>query len=80
LATTFNRSESLRFFLLRLFEGQNLQQNYQTEEELEEGFRREIANIPAEQLQRVNQQLFRQCGECPHVEGPHFQYLLCSVN
>jgi hypothetical protein len=38
------------------------------EEELKENIRRKIANIPAEQLQRVNQNLFRRCVECPHVE------------
>jgi hypothetical protein len=37
--------------------------------------RREIANIPAEQLQRVNQNLFRRCEECVRVEGQHFQHL-----
>jgi hypothetical protein len=35
---------------------------------------RKIANIPAEQLQRVNQN-FCQCEECLHIEG-HFQHLL----
>jgi hypothetical protein len=38
--------------------------------------RKEIANIPAEQLQSVNQNLFRQCEECVLVEGQHFQHLL----
>jgi hypothetical protein len=31
---------------------------------LKENIHREIANIPAEQLQRVNQNLFHQCKEC----------------
>jgi hypothetical protein len=44
-------------------------------EELEEHICREIANIPAEQLQRVNQNLFCQCEECLHVEGQHLQCL-----
>jgi hypothetical protein len=37
---------------------------------------REIANIPAEQVQRVNQNLFRWCKECQHIQGQHFQHLL----
>jgi hypothetical protein len=41
-------------------------------EELKENICREIANIPAEQLQRVNQNLFQQYEECLHVEGQHF--------
>jgi hypothetical protein len=49
-------------------------------EELKENIRREIANIPAEQLQRVNQNLFRRCEECLRVEGQHFQNFLSSVN
>jgi hypothetical protein len=47
-----------------------------TEGELKENIRREIANIPAEQLQNVNQNLFRQCEECLRVQGQHFQPLL----
>jgi hypothetical protein len=38
-------------------------------EELKENTRREIANIPAEQLQRVNQNLFRRREEYLCVEG-----------
>jgi hypothetical protein len=34
------------------------------EEKLKENICREIANIPAEQLQRVNLNLFSQCKEC----------------
>jgi hypothetical protein len=49
--------------------------NPQTEE-LKENIRREIANIPAEQLQKVNQNLFHLCDECLRVEGQHFQHLL----
>jgi hypothetical protein len=45
-------------------------------EELKENIPREIANIPVEQLQRVNQNLFHRCKECLHVEGQHFQHLL----
>jgi hypothetical protein len=47
-----------------------------TEEELKENICREIASIPAEQLQRVNQNLFHWCEECLDVEVQHFQYLL----
>jgi hypothetical protein len=32
----------------------------------------EIANIPAEQLQRINQNFCCQCGECLHVKGAAF--------
>jgi RNA polymerase-binding transcription factor DksA len=46
------------------------------EEELKENIRREIANIPGEQLQRVNQNTFRRCDKCLHVEGQHIQHLL----
>jgi hypothetical protein len=47
-----------------------------TEEELKENIRREIANIPAEQLQGVSLNLFHQCEECVYVEGQHFQHHL----
>jgi hypothetical protein len=49
--------------------------NPQTEK-LEENILREIANIPAEQPQRVSQNLFRRCEECLRVEGQHYQHLL----
>jgi hypothetical protein len=49
-------------------------------EELKENIRREIANIHAEQIQRVNQNPFRRCGECIRVEGVHFQHRLWCVN
>jgi hypothetical protein len=45
-------------------------------EELKENIHREIADIPAEQLQRVNQNLIRRCEECLRVERQHFQHLL----
>jgi hypothetical protein len=45
-------------------------------EELKENIRREIANILAKQLRRVNQNLLRRCEECLHVEEQHFQHLL----
>jgi hypothetical protein len=43
--------------------------NPQTEEELEQNIHRESVNIPAEQLQWVNQNVFHQCKECLHIEG-----------
>jgi hypothetical protein len=46
------------------------------EGELKENIRSEFENIPAEQLQRVNQNLLCRCGECLHVEGQHFQHLV----
>jgi hypothetical protein len=49
--------------------------NPRTEEELKENIPREIANIPAEQLQRVNQN-FCQCEEYLHLEGLHSQHFL----
>jgi hypothetical protein len=45
-------------------------------EELKENIRKEIANIPAEQLQRVNQNPFRRCEQCLRVEGQYFQHLV----
>jgi hypothetical protein len=49
-------------------------------EELKENIRREISNIPAENLQKVNQNLFRRCEKCLRVEGQYFQHHLCYVN
>jgi hypothetical protein len=45
-------------------------------EELKENVCREIANIPAEQLQIINQNFFRWCKECLLVGEQHFQHLL----
>jgi hypothetical protein len=42
---------------------------------LKENIRKEISNIPAENLQKVNQNLFRRCEECVLVEGQHFLHL-----
>jgi hypothetical protein len=39
-----------------------------------------MANIPAEQLQRVNQNHFRHREKRQRVEGQHLQHLLWSVN
>jgi hypothetical protein len=49
--------------------------NPRAEEELKEDIHGEIANIPAEQLQRVNQN-FRRCEERPREEGQYFQHRL----
>jgi hypothetical protein len=46
------------------------------EEELKENIHREISNIPAEDLQKVNRNLFRRREEYLRVEGQHFQHLL----
>jgi hypothetical protein len=45
-------------------------------EGLKENIHRQIANIPAEQLKRVNQTLFHQHKKCLHVQGQHFKKLL----
>jgi RNA polymerase-binding transcription factor DksA len=42
--------------------------NPQTEQ-IKENILREIADIHAEQLQRINQNVFRWCEECLRVEG-----------
>jgi hypothetical protein len=64
------------FFLWGCLKDKVYKSNLRTEEQLKENIRREIANIPSEQLQRVNQNLFRRCEECVRVEGQHFQHLL----
>jgi hypothetical protein len=46
------------------------------EEELRGNIRKEIANIPTEHLQRLNQDLFRRCEESLRVEGQRLQYLM----
>jgi hypothetical protein len=43
--------------------------NLQTEEGLKVNIPREISNIPAENIQKVNKNLFRRCEECLRVEG-----------
>jgi hypothetical protein len=50
------------------------------EEELKENICRKIANIPAEQPLRLEQNLFCQYEECLLVEGQHIQHLPWSVN
>jgi hypothetical protein len=54
--------------------------NPRTEKELKENIRKEVENIPAEQLQRVNQNLLRRCEDCLYVQGQYFQHLPVSVN
>jgi hypothetical protein len=56
--------------------------NPRKEEELEENVRKRIANIPAEQLQRVNQNLFHRFEGCllVRVQRQHFRRHLWSVN
>jgi hypothetical protein len=48
--------------------------------EPKENIHTEIANISIEQLQRINQNLFRWCEESLSVVGQHFQRPLYSVN
>jgi hypothetical protein len=55
------------FFFPGCLKGKVYKSNPRTEEELKENIHREIANLSAEQLQRVNQNLFRRCEECLHV-------------
>jgi hypothetical protein len=50
--------------------------NPQTEADLKENIHKEIANIPAEHLEKVNQNIFNWCEECLHVEEQSFQHLL----
>jgi hypothetical protein len=61
-------------FSLGIFKDKVDNSNPRTEE-LKENICRNIANIPAEQLQRVNENFFRLCEECLHVEGQYFQHL-----
>jgi hypothetical protein len=55
------------FFFPGCLKGKVYKSNPRTEEELKENIHREIANLAAEQLKRVNQNLFRRCEECQHV-------------
>jgi hypothetical protein len=45
-------------------------------EELKDNIRRETTTIHAEQIQRVNQNLFLRCEQCLRVERQYFQHLL----
>jgi hypothetical protein len=77
LASMFTWSLYLWFFFLNCLKGKVYNSNPWMKE-LKENILREIANIPAEQFQRVSQNLFHWREECLHVE--HFQHLLRSVN
>jgi hypothetical protein len=50
--------------------------NPQTNKEPKENICRETANIPAEQLERVNQKIFSRCKERLRVKGQYFQHFL----
>jgi hypothetical protein len=67
---------SCDFFFWGCLKDKVYNSNTRTEKELKENILREIANIHAKQLQRVNQNLFRRCEECLRAEGQHFQHLL----
>jgi hypothetical protein len=43
---------------------------------MKEYISKEIANSPAEQFERANQNLFSRCEECLRVKGQHFQHFL----
>jgi hypothetical protein len=61
------------FFLCGCLKDKVYNSNPRTEE-LKENIHKEIANIPAEHLEKVNQNAFRRCEECLRVEGQHFQH------
>jgi hypothetical protein len=54
--------------------------NPRKEEELMGNIRKETANIPAYQLQKVDKNLFRRHEECILIERQHFQHVLWFVN
>jgi hypothetical protein len=60
LTSTFNQPYACDFFFWWCLKDKEYNSNSWTEE-LKENIHREIANIPAEQLQRVNQDLFLRC-------------------
>lgn len=62
-------------FFLGSFDRQCLCSGPRTEEWLK-SIGKEIGNIPAKQLKRVNQNVFCQCEEWQRVEGRHFEHLL----
>jgi hypothetical protein len=59
-------------FFLGCLKDKGYNSNPQTEEELKENICRQIVNIPAQQLQKLNKNLFRRWDECLHVWGQHF--------
>jgi hypothetical protein len=62
-------------FFLGCLKDKDYNSNPRTEE-LKENIHREFESILAEQLQRANQNLFRQCEECLRIDREHFQHLL----
>jgi hypothetical protein len=64
------------FFIWGCLKGRVYNSNPKTEDKLKENICREIANILAEQLQRVNHNFFHLREECLCVEGQHFQHRL----
>jgi hypothetical protein len=76
LASTFTRNVILAIFSFwGCLKDKVYNSNLQLKK-LKENIRREIANIPAKQLQRVNQNLLCQCEECLRADRQHFQHLL----
>jgi DNA-binding SARP family transcriptional activator len=73
---TYKKTKHTRRVLTEKLDDIGASRNPRTEEELRENISREISNIAAENLQTVNQNLFRLCEECLRVEGQHFQHLL----
>jgi inhibitor of nuclear factor kappa-B kinase subunit alpha len=67
------------FFFWGCLKDEIYNSNPRAEEELKGNNHKEISNIPAEQLQKVNQNLFRPCEECLRIKGQHFEHLW-SVN
>jgi hypothetical protein len=67
---------SCDFFFCDCLKDKVYSSNPRTEEKLKENILREISKIPAEHLQKVNQNLFCQCKEMSMCRGQHFQHLL----
>jgi hypothetical protein len=53
--------------------------NPHPEEELKENIRREILEVPQEELLRVNFNLFKRYRERVHAQGHYFQHLVRSL-
>jgi hypothetical protein len=64
------------FFFWSCFKANVYSNKPQTGKQLKENIPREIENIPAVQLQRVNRNLFLQGNKCLCVQGQHFPHLL----
>jgi hypothetical protein len=63
------------FFFWGCLKDEVYSNNPRMEQERKENIHREISNIPAEHLQKVNQKLFCPCEECLCIEEQHFQHL-----